>query len=98
MQDIQELNVNLLQQLDQLEANHRQIGDGIIEVQRRIGILDEAMSWSPVEIGVHQELTQEEFPGEDNLVEGGSWEEADLWLSQEHEFFNAEAELAPVEL
>lgn len=44
MQDTQELHLSLHQQLFQLEFEQQQIGEGIIEVERRIGILDEAMS------------------------------------------------------
>ena len=58
MDDIQEMHLNLRQQLQRLETTREQIGEAIIEVQRRIGILDEALSWSPIE--VHQELSPEQ--------------------------------------
>ena len=60
MDEIQEMHLSLQQQLDQLEAEHHQIGEGILETQRRIGILDEAMSWSPVEVEPYQELPLED--------------------------------------
>ena len=98
MQDTQELHLSLHQQLFQLEFEQQQIGEGIIEVERRIGILDEAMSWSPVEVEAYREFPEKELSQEDNFSYGDVGEEACLELSQEHEFFNAEAELVPAEV
>jgi len=50
MQDIQEMHLDLQEQLQQFERKQEQIGEGIIEAQRRISILDEAMSRSPIEL------------------------------------------------
>ncbi len=58
MQNIQEMHLCLHEQLQQFEMMQEQIGEGIIEVQRRTGILDEAMSWSPIEVEHHQALTE----------------------------------------
>jgi len=98
MQDIQEMHLSLHQQLGQLESEQHQIGEGIIEVKRRISILDEAISWSPIEVEAYQKLFEEELSQEDDFVYGDVVEEAELELSQEHVFFNAEAELVPVEV
>ena len=56
MGDIQEMHLSLQEELQQFEMKQEQIGQGIIEVQRRIGILDEAISWSPIEVEPSQEL------------------------------------------
>ena len=56
MQDIQEMHLSLHEQLQQFETRQEQIGEGIIEAKRRIGVLDEAMSWSPIEVEPCQEL------------------------------------------
>ena len=58
MQDIQDMHQCLHEQMQQFEMMQEQIGEGIIEVQRRTGILDEAMSWSPIEVEPHQALTE----------------------------------------
>ena len=81
MQDIQEMHLNLHEQLQQFEREQEQIGEGIIEGQRRIGILDEAMSWSAVEVGSYQVLPQEY-----GFVNGAVGGEADQGLPQEHGF------------
>ncbi len=60
MQDIQEIHLGLQDELQQFEMRQKEIGDGIIEVKRRIGILDEAMAWSPVEVEPFQELLLED--------------------------------------
>ena len=57
---MRKLHQSLDQQLGQLESEHHQIGEDIIEVQRRIGILDEAMAWSPIEVEPYQELAVED--------------------------------------
>ena len=58
MHEIQETHQCLHEQLQQFEMIQAQIGEGITEVQRRIGILDEAMSWSPIEVEPHQALAE----------------------------------------
>ena len=60
MQDMQEMHLSLREELQQFETRQEQIGEGIIAVNRRIGILDEAMSWGPVEGELSQELPQED--------------------------------------
>ncbi len=58
---MQKLHQSLDQQLDQLETERYQIAETIIEVKRRIEVLDEVMSWS-----VPREKAEEELPLEDN--------------------------------
>ena len=60
MQDIQEMHLGLQDELQRFEMRQKEIGEGIIEVNRRIGILDEAMTWSPVEVEPTQELLLED--------------------------------------
>lgn len=75
------LHLSLQEQLDHFEKEQKGIAEAIIEVQKRIEILDEVMSWTLPEEGSGREPGQEEFPPAD--------------LSLEDEFHNAEAE-APV--
>ncbi len=58
---MQKLHQSLDQQLGQLEAEHHQIGEDIIEVQRRIEILNEVMSWDLPEEEADQDLAKEEL-------------------------------------
>ena len=60
MDEIQEMHLGLQEELQQFETRQEQIGEGIIEVQRRIGILDEAMSWCPIEVEPCRELLLED--------------------------------------
>ncbi len=60
MDDIQEMHLGLQDELQRFEMRQEKIGEGIIEVERRIGILDEAMAWSPVEVEPSQELLLED--------------------------------------
>ena len=60
MEDIQEMHLGLQDELQQFEMRQKEIGEGITEVERRIGILDEAMAWSPVEVEPSQELLLED--------------------------------------
>ena len=55
MNDIQEMHLSLQEQLQQFEMKQEQIGEGIVETQRRIGIVDEAMSWSPIQVEFYQQ-------------------------------------------
>lgn len=50
MQDILDMHLGLQGELQRLELEQEQIDEGIIEAKRRIGILDEAMAWYPVEV------------------------------------------------
>ncbi len=54
MQDIQDMRQCLHEQLQHFEIIQEQIGEGIIEVQKRSGILDVVMSWSPIEVEPYQ--------------------------------------------
>ena len=106
MLDIQEMYLGLQEQLQQFERKQEQLGEGIIEAQRRISILDEAMSWSAVEVESYQGLPQEYgfvngavgeetdqgLPQEYGLVDGAVGEEADQGLPQEDEFQHVDAE------
>ena len=58
---MRQLYQSLLEQLQQLETEQERIGEAIIEVQRRIDVLDEVMSWS-----VPGGEPEEELPLEDN--------------------------------
>ena len=73
MQDIQEMHLGLQDELQQFEGRQKEIGKGIIEVKRRIGVLDEAMAWSLVEVESSQELfLEDEFraaDAEDNEIQ-----------------------------
>ena len=60
MQDIQENHQCLQGQLQQFEMMQEQMGEVIIEVQRRIGILDEAMCWISIEVEPYQALPLED--------------------------------------
>ena len=57
---MRKLHLGLVQQLGQLETRQSQIADAIIEVKRRIAILDEVISWSMSELEADQEFSQEE--------------------------------------
>ena len=60
MRDFQEMHLGLQEELQKLDRKQEEIGQGIIETKRRIGILDEAMAWSPIEIEPSQELLLED--------------------------------------
>ena len=62
---MRKLHLGLVQQLGQLETRQGQIADAIIEVKRRINILDEVTSWSMLGQEADQEFSQEEAPMED---------------------------------
>lgn len=59
MDEMQDMHMGLRQQLQQFEMERQQIGEAIIEVQRRISVLNEAMSWSPVAAEPYQEVPAE---------------------------------------
>ena len=61
---MRKLHLSLVQQLGQLETRQCEIADGITEVERRIGILDEVMSWS-----IPEPLTDQDFYQEDHSQE-----------------------------
>ena len=56
---MRKMHLSLHQQLNQFEAEQQQIADAIIEVQRRIAILDEVMSWSVPSYEAEQEYSHE---------------------------------------
>ena len=58
MHEIQEMRLGLRQQLEQLEMKRRQIDEAIIEFQRRISGLGEAMDWRPVAAESYQQMQQ----------------------------------------
>ena len=60
MEDIQEMQLGLMEELHQFEEKQEQIGAEIIEAKRRIGILDEAIAWCPVEVEPYQEFSLED--------------------------------------
>jgi len=72
---MQQLYLSLRQHLAQLELQRCQTEDAIAEVQRRIRILEEAMSWTTPTVEVDQELTPEPEPeyeiAEAKLVSAG---------------------------
>ncbi len=59
---MRKLHLSLQEQLDHFDMKQEQIAEAIIEVQKRIKILDEVMSWTLPEQGSGRELGQEEFP------------------------------------
>ena len=59
---MQKLHQSLDQQLGQLETERVQVAESVIEVQRRIDILKEVMSWDPPEEAADQDQAGEEFP------------------------------------
>ena len=61
---MRKVHLSLVQQLGQLETRQCEIADGITEVERRIGILDEVMSWS-----IPEPLTDQDFYQEDHSQE-----------------------------
>ena len=71
---MEELNQILEQQLDRLEGERQSIAEAIEEINRRYGVIDEAISWSLVE-----EEGQEDFVAEFEL------EEADAWTGSDQE-------------
>ncbi len=90
---MRKLHQSLDQQLDQLETERDQIAKAIIEVQRRIGILDEVMSWTFPEEEEPQELAQKEFS-----LDEDSQEEFSLGqLPTEAEFHDVDAEGTEIE-
>ncbi len=56
---MQQLYLSLRQHLAQLELQRCQTAEGIAEVQRRLRILEEAMSWTVPDVEVDQEVSQE---------------------------------------
>ena len=69
MQDFQVMHLGLQEELRQLETRQAQIGEGIVEAERRIAILDEAMAWSPVAV---EPFPEDAFPAvkaEDTEIE-----------------------------
>ena len=56
MGQIQEMHLGLRQQLQQFEMKRKETGEAIIEIQRRISVLDEAMSWRPVAAEPYQQI------------------------------------------
>lgn len=70
---MQKLYLSLRQYLAQLELQHCQAAEGIAEIQRRIRVLEEAMSWTGPEAEAAQEAPREpeyEIP-EPRLVSAG---------------------------
>ena len=63
------LHLGLVQQLAQLETRQCQIGDAIAEVNRRIAVLDEVISWNMPEAESEQEFSQEQPAQEAALYE-----------------------------
>lgn len=69
MQDFQEMHLGLQEELQKFEMRQEEIGEGIVETKRRIGILDEAMAWSPIEV---EPFPEDAFPtveAEDTEIE-----------------------------
>lgn len=56
---MREMHQSLQQQLHQFETEQEQIAQAIIEVQRRMAMLDEVMSWSVPGLEAQQEFTHE---------------------------------------
>ena len=56
---MRKMHLSLHQQLHQFESEQEQIAQAIIEVQRRIVVLDEVMSWSVPGLEAEQEFTHE---------------------------------------
>ena len=56
---MREMHQSLQQQLHQFETEQEQIAQAIIEVQRRIAMLDEVMSWSVPGLEAQQEFAPE---------------------------------------
>ena len=56
---MRKMHLSLHQQLDQFETEQEQIAQAILEVQRRIAVLDEVMSWSVPGLEAEQEFTPE---------------------------------------
>ena len=56
---MQKMHLSLHQQLHQFESEQEQIAQAIIEVQRRIAMLDEVMSWSVPGFEAEQEFSHE---------------------------------------
>ena len=56
---MRKMHLSLHQQLHQFETEQEQIAQSIIEVQRRIAVLDEVMSWSVPGLEAEQEFTRE---------------------------------------
>ncbi len=77
MQDIQDMHMGLQEELQQFEMRQEQIGEGIIEIQRRIAILDEAMAWSPIEVKPYQE-----FPLEDGFQTAAAEDTEIEWVNR----------------
>ncbi len=56
---MQKLYLSLRQHLARLELQHCQTAEAIAEIQRRIRVLEEAMSWTAPEVKADQEVPQE---------------------------------------
>ena len=56
---MRQLYLRLRQQLAQLELRQCQTGEAIAEVQRRLRVLEEAMSWTAPDVEAGQEVRQE---------------------------------------
>ena len=59
---MQQLYLSLRQHLAQLELQRCQAAETIAEVQRRLRLLEEAMSWTAPVIEAGQEMSQEPEP------------------------------------
>ncbi len=55
---MQKLYLSLRQHLARLELQHCQTAEAIAETQRRIRVLEEAMSWTTPEIEADQEVPE----------------------------------------
>ena len=55
---MQKLYLSLRQHLARLELQHCQTAEAITEIQRRIRILEEAMSWTAPEVKADQEVSE----------------------------------------
>lgn len=56
---MRKMHLSLHQQLQQFESEQEQVAQAIIEVQRRIAILDEVMGWSVPGFEAEQEFYHE---------------------------------------
>ena len=56
---MRKMHLSLHEQLQQFESEQEQVEQSIIEVQRRIAILDEVMSWSVPGFEAEQEFSHE---------------------------------------
>jgi len=58
MQDIQEMCQCIHEKSQQFEMIREQIGEELIEVQRRMDILNEVISWSPMKVETYQAIVE----------------------------------------